>query len=271
MHSRILTIAMVTLMTAPWSQAQRLAADRSLSKIDIVEHLGDRLPDDLTFVNESGDSMAFSEIMGSDKPVILTLAWYQCPMLCTLVLNGLSNGVQEIDWPVGDEFKLVTVSIDPTETARLAKSKGKGYRQAVNSERVDGWHFYTGDQSEITALADAVGFQYYYDEDTEIYAHPATAIIITPDGRISRYLYGLSFEGRELRLALGEAAGGNIGSIIDRIILRCYHYDPDAKGYVVMAGQVMRIGGFATVLILGTFLAGLWAWELRHGRHRQAA
>ena len=241
-----------------------------LREIDVIEHSGDMIPLDLVFTNEYGDTVRLNDYFNQGKPVLLTLAYYECPMLCTLVLNGLSDGVQGLGWPPGDKFGMITVSIDPSESSQLAAGKKKIYLDNLSLPVKDeGWAFLVGEESQSKALADAIGFKYFYDEKTKQYAHPAAAFVITEDGRISRYLYGIEYKPRDLKLALMEASAGKIGSTIDRIILYCFHYDPQAGGYVVFAANVMKLGGGLTLLSLVIFLGVMWMRERRKKNGRR--
>lgn len=236
-----------------------------LQKIDIIEHLGQTIPLDLTFVNDAGDTVKLGEYFHQGKPVIVTLAYYNCPMLCTMVLNGLSDGIRGLSLTPEKDFTVLTVSINPTETATLASAKRTRYMENLGEKgKNDGWRFFVGEESQSRALANAIGFQYYYDEERKEYAHAAGAFVITEDGVISRYLYGLEFKERDLKLALLEASEGKIGSTLDRLILYCFHYDPAAKGYVMMAGNVMKLGGLLTLIIVTIFLSIFWARERAH-------
>ena len=261
----------VSVFTVPTSVAQLILNEvPELMGIDVVEHLSDTIPLDLAFTDDHGNPVTLRQYFGQGRPVILNLAYSNCPMLCTVVLNGLTNGVRDLSWRPGDEFQMVTVSIDPLETVELARARKKRYLESIgpmNSE--DGWAFLVGEESQSRRLAEALGFIYYYDEEIKQYAHPAVTFLLTEDGVISRYLYGLEYKERDLRLGLLEAAEGKIGSTIDRIILYCFHYDPDSKGYVVFAGNVMRLGGLITVVALAIFLGLFWTRDrMRHrGQH----
>ncbi len=181
-------------------------------------------------------------------------------MLCTFVLNGLGDGLNGISYTSGEDFKLLTVSIDPTETPDLGLTKKQVYEKEYNQTN---WSFLVGDSIDIKSLADALGFQYYYDLISEEYAHPAVVFILTPDGAISRYLYGLHYWPQDLKLSLLEASKGKIGTTIDKIVLYCFQYDPDAGSYVVFAANVMRLGGLVTILLMGIFFGILWTKERR--------
>jgi protein SCO1/2 len=234
----------------------------ALEKIDVEEHLGSRVPLDLAFTNDAGQKVSLTDYFRSGKPVVLVLAYYECPMLCTLVLNGLAKGVDQLGWEPGKEYSLLTVSIDPSETAQLAASKKKNLLESIGMSGGDpGWTFFVGQEPEIKALADTVGFKYFYDDKRKEFAHPAMIVILGGDGLISRYLYGIEFKKQDLKLALIEASKGKIGSTIDKIILYCYHYDPNAGGYVLFAMNLMKLGGAVTLVILGLLLGFLWSKE----------
>jgi protein SCO1/2 len=237
---------------------------KELEKIDVVERLGDTIPLDLTFQDDTGKTVELGDYFNQGKPVILILAYYECPMLCTLVLNGMSQGVGTLSWTPGKEFQMVTVSIDPRETPELAAGKKKIYLENLSKPvEGNGWAFLVGEESQSKALADAVGFKYFYDEKNKQYGHPAVAFILTEEGKLSRYLYGVEFKPRDLKLALLEASEGKIGSTLDRIILYCYHYDADSQGYAIFASNVMKLGGAVTLVIVLIFLGIMWVRERR--------
>lgn len=230
-----------------------------LMDVDIVEHLGDNLPLNLEFTDDQGNSVKLADYFGKEKPVVLTLGYFECPMLCNLVFNGVSDGIKGLEWIPGDKYEVISVSIDPLENSELAGAKKANYIKSLEmpgSEK--GWHFLVGDKSQSEALAEAIGFKYYYVKERDEYAHPAAAYVISPDGVISRYLYGVKFSPRDLKLSILEASDGKVGSTVDRVILYCFHYDPDAKGYVLFAQNVMKVGGILTVIVLCFFVGSLW-------------
>lgn len=243
--------------------------NEELSKIDIDERLGDTLPLDLQFVNASGQAVTLADYFQQGKPVIFTLGYYECPMLCNLVFNGLVDGINRVDLKPGVDYTLLTVSIDPLETPDLAYAKKKNYLKSIEKQ-VDesAWAFLTGQEEEIQKLSDAVGFRFFYDESRDEYAHPAVAMLVSDQGVVSRYLYGVEFKTNDLKLGLLEAAEGKIGSTVDRIILYCFHYDPDAKGYVLFATNVMKLGGAGAATVLGLVIGGLFVAERRRKHKR---
>lgn len=269
LFNKIAITALLVLAVAVngYAQVVRDNIDR-LRGIDVEEHLGAKVPLDLTFTNDRGEAVPLSSYFGRGRPVVLVLAYYECPMLCTLVLNGLAKGIDELGWEPGDEYTLLTVSIDPSETPQLAAAKKKNLLESIGMSGTDpGWAFHVGDETQIKALTEAVGFKYFYDEKIKEYAHPAVVTVLGEDGMISRYLYGIEFKKQDLKLALLEASDGKIGSTIDKIILYCYHYDSAAGGYVLFATNLMKLGGAVTLVLMTIFLAILW---IRDNRRRDA-
>ena len=237
---------------------------KQLEGVGITEHPGARLPLDLEFTAEDGKPVLLSQYFAAGRPVILTLNYYRCPMLCGLLLNGLVDGLKELSWTPGREFEIVTVSIDPQESPKLAMLKKESYISDYGrAGAAAGWHFLTGREANIRALADAVGFHYRWDEEQQQFAHPAGIFIATPDGRIARYLYGVLFEPKTLRLSLAEASNGRVGTTTDQFLLYCFHYDANAGRYVVAATNIMRLGGAATALIVGVWLLLAWRRSAR--------
>ena len=235
-----------------------------LMNIDIVEHLGDKLPLDLQFIDDNGQPVTLGDYFGKDKPVLLTLGYYQCPMLCNLVFNGVSDGIKQLEWVPGEKYEVISVSIDSAETSELAAAKKANYIKAMEMPGAEnGWHFLVGNQSQSKILAEAIGFKYYYVIERDEFAHAAAAYLISPDGVITRYLYGIQFTGRDLKLGLLEASDGKIGTTLDRIILYCFHYDSEANSYVLMAQNVMKLGGLVSLLFLGVFVGTLWIKDKR--------
>lgn len=226
----------------------------------IQEHLGSAVSvESLDFRDETGKAVRLSEYFKEGRPVLLNLGYYGCPTLCSLVLNGLVKSLQGVDWVPGKQFELVSVSIDPTEGSELAAKKKAAYLESYGKpEAAVGWHFLTGAEAQIKKLAQEVGFGYEYDEKEGQYAHAAVLVVLTPDGKISRYLYGIEYLPKDFRLALLEASSGRIGTVIDRILLFCYRYDPVTRKYSVVLTRVMQTGGASTVVVFGAYLALFW-------------
>ena len=239
---------------------------KELVGVDIIERLDERLPLDTVFTDDTGKTIALRELFDGERPVLLQLGYFRCPLLCNLVLNGMVKSLDDLDWTAGEKFRVVAASINPDERHELAAAKKQGYVVEYGRPGVsDGWHFLTGPEASSKALADAVGFGYRPQSDGEI-AHAAAIFVITPDGRVSRYLYGTKYDSKNLRLALLEASEGRIGSSWDRFILWCHVYDPDAGGYVVFAMRVMQLGGVVTLLVLGGGVGFMWWREFRGRR-----
>ncbi len=238
--------------------------DPALAGIDVEERLGDTIPFDVTLVNDRGDTVTIGEYFGDEKPALLVMAYYTCPMLCNLILNGMTQALGDISLNPDEDFRILTVSVDPTETVELAAAKKKNYTENLGVDGIEaGWTFFVAAEEQSKKLADAIGFKYYYVEDRKEYAHPALVTALSPDGVITRYLYGIEYNPRDLRLALLEASEGKIGSTIDRILLFCYHYDPDSGGYTLFALNIMKLGGAATLVLLALFLGAFWLREWR--------
>lgn len=251
----------IGLLSAPLVAGPTFADEKidALEGVGITEHLDERIPLELTFVDEDGNVIVLGQYFNNDKPIILTLNYYKCPMLCSLTLNGLTAGLEEMEWTLGDEFEIVTLSINPDEKAPLAKKNQEGYLGHYDREGAEeGWHFLTGEQKNITKLADALGFGYVFDSNTGEFHHTASIVFITPDGRISKYMNDVQFRGQDLRFALIEASEGKIGTTLDKLLLfNCFQYDPDSNSYTPVAWKLMRTGGVLMLVVLGGGLAVL--------------
>ncbi|RPJ81751.1 MAG: SCO family protein [Acidobacteria bacterium] len=225
-----------------------------LTSVGIDQKLNSQVPLDLKFRDESGKQVRLGDFFGK-KPVVLSLVYYECPMLCTLVLNGMLTSFKVLSFDVGKEFEVVTVSFNPRETAQLAAAKKQSYLKRYgrpSSEK--GWHFLTGDEDQIAKLADAVGFRYAYDPKTEQYAHASAIMVLTPKGHVARYHYGIEYAPRDLRLSLVEASANKIGSPVDQVLLYCFHYDPLTGKYGLVIRNVLRLSGIVTLVVLGGFI-----------------
>lgn len=232
-----------------------------LRDVGLDQKLGDSIPLDLIFHDEHGHDVPLRQFFG-EKPVILTLVYYQCPMLCTEVLNGVLRSAKELPLEIGKDFEIVTVSIDPSERPILAEIKYQLYTGLYGrAGGQQGWHFLTGNEEQIKALAQAVGFRYAYDSASGQFAHPSGIILLTPAGKVTRYFFGITYPSRDLRLALVEASQGKIGSPIDQILLYCYHYDPQTGKYGLLISHVIQAAGGLTVLLLGVAIAILFRRE----------
>jgi protein SCO1/2 len=227
----------------------------ALQDVGIDQRLNEPVPLDLVFHDESGAPVRLGTYFGS-KPVILALAYYECPMLCTLVLNGLASAMKVLSFDAGKEFEVVTVSFNPADTPALAAAKKQTYLKAYGRPGADaGWHFLTGDAAAIAQLTRAVGFRYKWLPEQQQFAHAAGIMVLTPQGKLARYFYGVEFSPRDLRLGLVEAAENKIGSPVDQLLLFCFHYDAATGKYGATAMGAVRVAGLLTVLALATFLA----------------
>jgi protein SCO1 len=228
-----------------------------LKDVGIDQKLNDQIPLGLTFRDEHGTPVQLRQFFGQ-KPVILSLVYFNCPMLCTQVLNGLTSSLKLQSLDAGKDFNVLTVSIDPTDKPLIAEARQEMYTGMYGrAGAAQGWRFLTGDEPQIKQLATAVGFRYAFDADSKQYAHASAIMVLTPEGKISRYLYGISYPSRDLRLALVEASEGKIGTPVDSILLFCYHYDPHTGKYGLLISRVIQAGGGLTVLLLAILIAGL--------------
>ena len=244
-----------------------------LQGVDVVEHLNGPLPRDATFRDTEGKTVKLGDYFDGKRPTLFVFAYHSCPMLCSLVLDATVKSLNDVQWTVGDEFDVVSMSIDPKDTPETASKKRaqvvESYARAKGSTK--GWHFLTGDETNIKRVTEAVGFKYNYDARQKQYAHPAAIYLLTPDGRIARYLYGIQYEPGDVRLGLLEATEGRSISTTERILLYCYHYDPQGKKYSLVAMNVMRLGGAVTLVGMGSLFTIMWARGRRRRKQRQAA
>jgi protein SCO1 len=235
------------------------AAERPkiLSDVGFDQHLGDTVPLDAVFRDESGQAVKLGDYFGK-RPVVLSLAYYECPMLCTVTLNGLASALDVLSFDPGRDFEIVNVSFEPKETPALAAAKKAAYLHRYKRPGAAGaWHFLTGDAAQIRRLTDAVGFKYAWDEQTKQYAHASGIMVLTADGRLARYLYGVEYAPKDLRFAIVEASQGRILSPVDRLLLYCYHYDPTLGRYGKSVMAMLRVAAVITLGGLGAMIFGL--------------
>jgi len=251
-------------VSVPAAAERTEPAPKGLEGVGLTDRLDNQVPLELAFTDENGRPVTLRDFFRPGRPVILTLNYYRCPMLCTLVLNGLVNSLKGLTLEPGRDFEIVTVSIDPLETPALAREKKQSYLEDLGKPGVgDGWRFLTGREEAIKPLAAAVGFGFRYVEEDKQYAHPAAIFVITPQGKVSRTLAGVEFEPKTLRLSLVEASRGGIGTPIDQFVLFCFHYDASAGRYAPVAMRLMQVGGALTAAILAIALSFLWVREKR--------
>jgi protein SCO1/2 len=264
-RARSLAVLLITLCLLPSAARAQYAqppvgpmptakSDDVLKQVGIEQRLNNQVPLDLGFRDESGREVRLGDYFRNDKPVLLTLVYYECPMLCNQVLNGVVGTLGAVTFTPGKEFEVVTVSFDPREGPELAAKKKETYLKRYRRENAGlGWHFLTGDKASIDALAESVGFRYVWDEESKQFAHASAIMVLTPQGRLSHYFYGVEYSPKDLRLALVEASEGRIGSPVDALILYCYHYDP-ATGKFAPVMAVLRVAGVLTVIALAALI-----------------
>jgi protein SCO1/2 len=225
-----------------------------LKQVGIEQHLDAQLPLDLKFRDEIGREVKLGDYFGK-RPVVLSMVYYECPMLCGEVLNGEASVFSTLKFDIGKEYDVVTVSFDPRETPDLARAKKRLYTQRYGRPGVeDGWHFLTGPPESITALTEAAGFHYAWDEETQQFAHAAAIMVVKPDGKIAQYFYGVEYAPKDLRFGIIQASQGKVGTVVDQVLLYCYHYDPRTGKYGAVITRVFQVAGGVTIAILGGFL-----------------
>ena len=234
------------------------AADRPLSDDDLLQikfdqKLNNQLPATLTFRDETGKAVTLGDYFGR-RPVVLMLGYYGCPMLCTLALNGAVSAFQDLKWTVGEQFDVIFVSIDPSETPELALAKKKTYMRSYGRGPATGWHFLTGSSQSINTLANAVGFHFAYDPVMKQFAHPSGLVILSPEGKVSHYLFGVTYSGAELNASLHDAVAGKTGSPVEQFVLLCFHYNPLTGKYGNTVMAIVRGSGIAMMIGLGVML-----------------
>jgi protein SCO1/2 len=240
---------------------------REIQDVSLEEKLSAQVDPNLTFIDETGQTVALKDYFGKGRPVVLNLVYYSCPMLCGMVLQGVVRSLKQVPYTAGKEIEVVTISFDPKETAVLAAAKKNTILQEYTRPGADkGWHVLVDKDGNAQKLADQIGFKFKWDEDTKQFAHPSVTMILTPEGKVSRYLNGIDYPQRDMRLALTEASQGKIGTLSDRFMMYCYKYDPNARSYVMAATNTMKAGGVLIVLVLGLMLFVLWRREFQGGR-----
>lgn len=260
---RTLAAAAILVACAAGAEPQR---PEVLREIGFDQRIGASLPADVVLRDEAGRTLRLGDLLGR-KPLVMAFVYYECPMLCTLTLNGLVGALGALSFDVGRDFDVVTVSFDPRETPELAAAKKKTYLSRYRRPGAEaGWLFLTGDEAALSRLTASVGFRYAWDAETNQYAHPAGILVVTPEGKIARYLYGIEYAPKDLRLAIVEASEGRIGSPVDQLLLYCYRYDPMTGKYGAAIMRIVRGAGVLTVLALGTFIGVMWRRERRLAR-----
>jgi len=261
--SAALSIAALALLASPIF-AQQPGPPPILREVSIAQRLNEPIPPEIIFRDENGQTVHLGDYFGT-KPIVLSLVYFDCPALCTEVLNGELRTMKAISLDLGKDFDAITVSFEPKDTPELAKAKRDVYAgQYGRPGARENWHFLTGDQPSIDALTQAAGFHYAYDSASRQYAHAAAILVLTPHGRIARYFYGVQYPGRDVRLGLVEASEGKIGTPTDHALLYCYQYDPATGKYGLVVMNVVRAAGVLTVLVLGIFMFVMFRRERNH-------
>lgn len=258
-----LTILAISLFLHPLLGYAQLNKHKpkNLRDVGITERLGKNVPLDLKFANAKGDSVSLRQLFDNNRPILLNPVYYECPQLCSMVKEAIYKGVKDLKWSPGTDYEIVTFSFDPSEGPKLAAENKERYVNKLERKNAGkGWHFLTGTETNIKKLTEAVGFDYRKLHNGQ-FAHGAAIMFLSPQGTITRYLYGIKFDEFNMRNALYEAADGNIGSAAEQVLLYCYQYDADSNSYVPVAWRIMQVGGFATMIILGIFLGFMW---MRH-------
>jgi protein SCO1 len=239
-------------------------------KVAVKEHIGRPVDLGLVFEDHQGRSVKLGDFVDGQRPVLLSLNYYDCATLCTLQLMAYARAIKGMDWIAGRDFNLVTVSINPKNTQEIAAQKREAYLSEIDKPGTE-WQFLRGDEETVSKLAAQVGFEYAYDPATEQYAHAAVTYLITPDGRIGRYLYGIDPSARDLKFALMESSEGRLGSTIEKFILNCFHFDDLTGRYTPFAMNTMRVGGVVTLSGIFVWIGALWSWEKRKRRRESVA
>jgi len=246
-----------------------------LHGVTIAQHLNEQLPLDSTFVDETGKAVKLGQYFDGKHPVLLALVYYKCPILCSEELKGLTGALEMVSYRPGKDFQIVAISIDPTETPAIAASKKREYVTYYgHPESASGWHFLTGKKDQIDLVAQAVGFRYVWDPEVQQYAHASGIMLLTPQGRVAQYYYGIEYAPRDIQLGLVEASQGKIGNVVDQVLLYCFHYDPRQGRYGPVIFNILRLSALVTVLLLGGFMLFMFrrdALAARRGRLTRTA
>lgn len=260
----ILTILISPIWVSAYQPASHLPGTSSevpneIKDVGVTEHLGQKIDLSLEFMDETGQTVTLSKYFNSGKPVMMAMIYYSCPNLCNFQLNGTLDVVKKMNGQAGIDYEFVAVSMDHTETAKLAATKKENYMKALQQPGAEkGWHFLVGNEANVKALAQQLGFAFKWSDELKQFAHAAATYIVSPDGRISRYLYGIEFSPETLRLSLVEASNGQIGSFIEQFVLYCFQFNPAKNKYTLYAFNIMRIGAALMVLALAIFLIPVW-------------
>jgi protein SCO1/2 len=261
----LLLVLLTAMGSASGAWAQGGELPEAFQKAGITEKLGEQVSPDTWFIDSDGQRVEIGDYLGQGRPVVVNLVYHTCPMLCSLILDGTADALDETGLQIGSDFEVLSVSFYDQDTPeRAAQAKAKYVQRVGNTPRLrDHWHFLTGEQDQIDRLLDDVGFGVYWDERQGEFAHSAALILLSPDGTVTRYLYGLEFQPPDFRKAVIEAGEGTVGSLMDQVLITCFVYDPDAQSYTPHVMNIMRLGGGLTLLLLGVGLAFYWRREQR--------
>ena len=264
-------IAFVLSAFLPLLAGAQVNVPAPLQGVDVIEQLGDRVPEGGRLIDSEGQPFRLADELHRGRPVVLALVYYRCPQLCNLTLSSLTRTLRDSGMRLGRDYRAVVVSIDPTETSRDAAEAKRGHMQALGvSPTTPDWRFATAAEPEIEALAKAIGFKYRYDPPSKQYAHPSVAFVLAEDGRLSRYLYGIEYPARDMKLALVEAGKGKVGTAFDRVLLTCFKYDPAKRSYGPYVLAFVRIGALLVFAALVVLLTVLWRQDVKLKKQRGA-
>ena len=266
-RSHHIVVGMLAVLCAAFSTiAQPVdAVTGALRRAGITERLGEYITADAMLLDETGQEVLSGAFFDGERPVLLNFVYHSCPMLCSMVLEATTKAAAEIDWTPGDEYRIVSISMSDADTPETAsRQKAKYLDKLGKAGATDGWHFLTGEADQVAQIAKSVGFEYEKDEDSGEYGHAAALILLSPTGKVSRYLYGISYEPFDVRAGLVEASEGNVGNVVDRLIMYCFLYDPAEGSYVPQAWLAMRVAGGLTIMLLASFIGIFWIKERRN-------
>jgi len=268
----VCVLALVALPRPALAGSDDPVVPNELKHVNVTEHLDGQVPLDANFKDHTGKPVRLGQYFDGKRPVVLTFAYHSCPVLCSMVLNAVTDGLRGVKGTVGVDFDVVTISIDPRDTLeKTAAKRASILAQYKRPEAENGWHFLLGDEATIQRVTASVGYEYSYDAEQQQYAHPAVIMLLKPNGRVSRYLYGIEYNPNDLKLGILEATEGKSISTIDRVIMYCYRYDPHDGKYVVVATRLMQVGGGLTGLFLAGFLGVFWVRERAKAKKNEAA
>lgn len=238
---------------------------KELAGVGVEEKLGHQLDLNMTFKNEQGQLVTLGTFFDGSLPVIISPVYFSCPGLCNFHLNGLTDGLKEMDWSIGEKFKVLSISFDSKETPELAAKKKETYMKLYGRQGTEAsWHFLVGDEANVKAVTAAIGFKYHWNEQANDWAHASTAVVVSPKGVITRYLPGILFDPKDIKLAVLESGKGQVGTFVDQLMLYCFHYNPTQSKYTLYAFNIMKAGGGLIVLVLVLWLLPLWYRGRRH-------